>query len=298
MSRTLLVCCAAAVAVLSIPAAAKDAPIVLQPSSKWNIDYNDDSCRLGRKFGEGEQFMFFYLERFEPGDTSMMVVAGKPLGDWSGRRTDFTFGPNGQQIERASRNGVHATYGPTVIVDGATLMPWDRIGKPDILEKADDAPRRFEERTTPEQERSIEWLDIQPSGRKPIRLALGAMDKPMAAMRACTDELITHWGLDLDAIRGMTRGPKPRGSVGSWVTTSDYPREALRNGEGGLVHFRLIVGTDGNPVSCHVQHVTDPAVLGEAACNALMRNARFEPALGADGRPIVSYWRTTVSFVL
>ena len=291
-------CCAVATALPAVAAHAKDAPLVLQPSSKWNIDYNDDSCRLGRKFGEGEQFMFFYLERFEPSDNFMMVVAGAPLGKWTGRRTDFTFGPGGREIENISTNGSHGTYGPTVIVNGGSLLPWPKDEDPERDSDADRLPRRFEQTFTPEQEHSIEWLDIDPSGRRTVRLALGPMDKPMAAMRACTEELITHWGLDLAAIRGMTREPKPRGNPGDWITTSDYPAVALRNGQGGLVHFRLIVGTDGKPISCHVQQVTDPAVLGEAACAALMRKSKFEPALGADGQPIVAYWRTTVRFQL
>jgi len=280
--------------------AAETAPVVLEPSSQWNLDYSHDSCRLGRKFGEGAQQMFFYVERFEPGDSFFMVLAGQPLGDSPDRKTAFRFGPGGaNEFEERGFNGKYGEYGPALMVNGAALMtlPEDEASKANIerLRKVGDIDV-FGQLLTAEQERSVEWLDVRASRKQYLRLKLGPMDKPLAAMRGCTDELLTHWGLDLAAIRGMTRAPIPASNPGGWVLSSDYPNGILRDGKQGLVHFRLMVGADGKPSSCHVQQVTTSAEFAEAACRGLMKRAKFEPALGADGKPIASYWRTTVNF--
>ena len=284
----------------AVGSAAEPGPLVLEPSSKWNLDYSDDSCRLGRRFGEGEQQVFFYIERFEPGDSFFMVIAGKPLGDSPDRKTAFRFGPGGaSEFQERGFNGKYGEYGPALMVNGSALMtlPEDETSKAaaERLRKLGDVDV-FGQTLTPDQERSVEWLDIRASRKQYVRLKLGPMDKPLAAMRGCTDELLTHWGLELGAIRGMTRAPIPASNPGSWVVSTDYPDGMLREGKQGLVHFRLMVGTDGRPTSCHVQQVTTSAEFAEAACRGLMKRAKFDPALGADGRPIAAYWRTTVNF--
>lgn len=272
----------------------------LEPSSHWHLDYGDDSCRLSRTFGEGESKMAFYIERYEPGDAFFMVVAGKPLGRREHRSTDFAFGPGGATREDEQTNGDLGDFGPAVMVNSATLLPLADV-RSDAGRKYDPAAAAytdvFGQRLTPAQEAGITWLAIDPRGGKEVRLMLGPMDKPLAEMRKCTDELLTHWGLDLGELRGMTRAPAPLSNPGRWLVPGDYPSNALFRGQEGLVQFRLIVGIDGKPESCHIQRSTRPAEFDRAVCRGLMKRAKFDPALGADGKPIKSYWRNTVRFV-
>ena len=44
----------AAIATVTSPAAAAADPVVLKPSSPWNVDFAETKCRLARLFGEGD----------------------------------------------------------------------------------------------------------------------------------------------------------------------------------------------------------------------------------------------------
>ncbi len=41
-------------------------PLRLSPSSKWNVHYAEDSCRMGRSFGEGDQKVILVADRYQP----------------------------------------------------------------------------------------------------------------------------------------------------------------------------------------------------------------------------------------
>ena len=284
-----------------ILAAAPKPPLVLSPSSKWNLNYADDSCRLARIFGTGDDRMFLSLDRFEPGDEFLLVVAGKPLADRVPERAALRFGPGENGVIDRLKGGSLTSYSPAFFRSSAKLVAdasdetikrgdWDReeyLAR--LLAKA-------ENRISPTIEASITWLEVTAKGKPPVRLNLGPMDQPMAALRGCTDELMTHWGIDVAAHANLTRPTIPVESPGDWLNSNDYPTDLLRAGQQGLVMVRLSVGVDGKPTQCYIQQSTRPAGFDEAVCKGLMRRARFEPALGADGKPIASYWRSSVSF--
>jgi hypothetical protein len=52
MRAAVLALAALSTALAAMPAQAE--PVVLKPSSPWNVDFGEDKCRLSRLFGEGE----------------------------------------------------------------------------------------------------------------------------------------------------------------------------------------------------------------------------------------------------
>ncbi len=277
---------------------------MLKPATEWHMDYAPDKCRLSRAFGSGENGVAFIMERYDPGDPFFLVVAGAPLANTNLTRLTLRFGPEG--LER-TEHLLDAKLGelPAVMVTGMTLVELpvevaartsNRTGSRYVRETGDDEPDVLGQSLTPTQESAISWLEIVPRGKPPIRIALGSMGKPMAAMRACTEELLGHWGIDLEAHRSLTRAVTPKGSPANWIASGDYPRELLAKGAQGLVQFRLIVGQDGKPTECFIQESTRPKGFDDAVCKSMMRNARFDPALDKDGVAIKSYWRSSVRF--
>lgn len=308
--------CMALLAVMPGVASAdeEDEPLVLEPTSRWHMEYADDSCRLLRMFGKGEDQTVFFIERYEPGDLFFMLVASKALDSPPAvtgltrrivRREEeptFRFGPNGYEHDDPSQDGTFHEL-------PATMVSWMRLIAPPDADAEDEEevsdpgesarkPDIFGQGTSAAQEAAISWLEFKRGGSRPVRLALGSMGAPMAAMRKCTDELLTHWGIDLEAHRGLTRVAAPANNPGQWIRPSDYPTDLMVRGAQGLVQFRLSVGADGVPTQCHIQKSTRPEGFDKAACDALMRRARFEPALDANGQPIASYWRSAVRFVI
>ncbi|PLK26641.1 energy transducer TonB [Novosphingobium sp. TH158] len=79
------------------------------------------------------------------------------------------------------------------------------------------------------------------------------------------------------------KGPAPRGRPGEWVTRNDYPSQDLREGNEGLVRFRLGVGADGRVTSCTITASSGFPGLDAAACARLTQRARFNPATDEAG---------------
>ncbi|GAA4046630.1 energy transducer TonB [Parerythrobacter jejuensis] len=276
--------------------------VVLEPTGAWNLNYADDSCRLARFFGEGEQRTVLYLERYGPGDSFLMVVAGQPMRGSGRNEVTFQFGPEGggEPRRRTVDVGDLGEYKPALVFTSTTLAPVEGIrengdARRDFDQEEASAPPRGPT-IQPAIEAGLSYLDIRRSGGKPIRFQLGPMGDPMQAMRNCTDELLMHWGIDVAAHSKLTRAAAPASNPGRWLTSRDYPGNLLAKGEQGIVKFRLSVDAEGKPSQCHIQQSTRPDGFDRAVCDKLMQRARFKPALGEDGEPLASYWRSTVRF--
>lgn len=296
--RISIMCFALLALVSGAPVGAASEPVVLQPSSSWQLDFADDSCRLGREFGTGDDRTLLYFERYAPGDGFYLVVAGEPLRILGDReRAQLRFGPAFGFHEAFFRTGSMGDLQPAMIVSSWSL---DRP-EPSDDDRSFAAPPLGEgpdgQRITADQEKAVEWLDVTLyPGARSVRLATGSMGKPLAAMRDCTQELMTHWGIDVEAHRHLSRRAEALSSPGTWMSSNDFPRAALFAGERALVFFRLGIDTNGKIDGCHIQHSTGREEFEAAVCKAISRNGEFSPALDAAGKPIASYWISSVAF--
>ena len=73
--------------------------------------------------------------------------------------------------------------------------------------------------------------------------------------------------------------------LGNLIDSDDYPRDALYGNQGGKVTFALLIDEKGKVADCSVIETSDVAVLDAQSCILLSKRARFEPALGPDGKP-------------
>jgi periplasmic protein TonB len=89
-------------------------------------------------------------------------------------------------------------------------------------------------------------------------------------------------------------GAKPAGNPGEWVTPNDYPSRALQQEREGTTGFRLTISENGRPLFCSITSSSGHDDLDTATCKALMRNARFNPALDASGKAVVSSYASRV----
>ena len=271
---------------------AKDdpAPRVLQPTSDWILDYADDSCKLSRKFGSDDDTLFLTMTQMGPGDSFDILIAGKQLEPISNRDMKVNFGSEGETEARY----LTGTGDDGTVAIAISKIPLVRFDKEERLKAADGTPEWPQ--VTIERANTMDSLTIRSGIKGGVMLTTGPLGEPVAAMRKCIDELLTHWGIDLAAHAKLTRHAEPKGNPGNWVVTSDYPKDMLRKGYSASVNFRLSVDAAGRPTQCHVQQVIGDEVFAEKSCEALMRRARFRPALGADGTPIASFFRSTVRF--
>lgn len=98
--------------------------------------------------------------------------------------------------------------------------------------------------------------------------------------------------------RFAPKGAAPRGNPGLWVTTNDYPTDAIRREEQGTTTFRLTVGPDGQVRDCTVTKSSGSASLDAAACAKMSQRARFKPATDGNGDAVAGTWTNSVQWVL
>ncbi len=189
---------------------------------------------------------------------------------------------------------------PMMLASGGVL-PW-KLSEEEI-ERREAAEK--EGKQLPENEASnsarlaaIEWVEVNASFVKPIRLKTGPLKKPFAAFDACMDELVHHWGVDVTRYKTRLNGPKPANSPLSWVTPSDYPTKALRTGQQAIVNFRLSIDADGKVSDCYIQAATQGDGFQEAVCSKITKRAQFEPARDASGTAMAGYYIGAVRFEL
>jgi TonB family protein len=75
----------------------------------------------------------------------------------------------------------------------------------------------------------------------------------------------------------------PSNSPGGWITSDDYPPEALAGRIEGSVVYRVAVTVDGRVSSCELARTSGNRALDQATCRLVTDRARFEPATDGDG---------------
>ena len=274
----------------------------LKPTTKWLLNYADDSCRLARKFGESDQQVTLFLDQLEPGDWFQIVLGGKPVKpeQRDQARVDVTlrFGPSeatlGSDAYTGTMNGM-----PALLVSGAhRLVPLTEAETAARKASYEGGPDFVIPSLSPEQERAVTFLELSEGAESDLILETGPMDQPLKALRDCAWDTIRSWGLDVEQQRTLSRKVSNRDPLKPWFRADDYPMKMLRGGYEGVVNFRLLVDSTGKPTSCRIQTSTRPKEFDDAVCRGAMSRARFNPALDAQGNPVPSYFRSTVNFRL
>ena len=271
--------------------------LVLTPSSKWIVNYSDDSCRLLRQFGSDEDKIFLVMDRFGPNDGLNLIFAGSPFKyDGSIRSMTVQFGSEEQPQTISFFAGDFGKGVPAIIQRGSTgLGPQSDTGdrnSASIGAPGAEKPKLF----GAARYAAVTYILVSKPLRQPVRFETGAMLKPFAALSKCIDTLVSSWGVDAEKHKSMTKYAEPIGSPRSWILSQDYPKVALSAGGQAVVHVRLNIDDTGKVDGCHIQQSTRGEKFDQAVCRALLKRAKFKPALDLEGKPMASYWRNTVTF--
>lgn len=286
----------ATVPVLTTVPSAMAKPLILEPTSAWQINYDDDGCRLARTFGTGKDQVILMLDRYQPDTASIISVIGKPFADGDPVRTPVTvtFGPD--LPPGTPRESLVGTIGKDKLP--ILMMGYQDLINREVKQQAQHLlPTPDQQKAIIEQEKAITELTIRAKGRTVV-LHIRSLGAPMQALRTCTTDLVKHWGLDPAEQAGRTRLPTPTVPPRLWLRTNDYPERAVSKMASAIIDFRLMVDSVGMPTDCHIQRMTKGDDFPTATCKLLMERARFIPALGADGKPIASYYASSVRWVM
>lgn len=275
---------ALAVSATPVAAQAEDAPLVMAPSSEWVADYSEDSCALRRSFAAGGETAIFELRQFVPGDNADIAVISQTLPLAHGlARAHFEPDDNWNDIRRARPLSGAEMHG-VIYADSLRL-------------KAEKGQSPWSDQDRAARESEISDLTVEGVFTRNLVLHTGQMRAPMDALRTCMDAMLVRWGIDPVTQRTLSRGVVPHDQA-TWAqqVMRAYPSTSPGAATGGLVRLRMIVGPDGVPTACLPNKGYAEAVFEEAACQAMMKYSKFNPALAADGSPVPGYFATTVVY--
>lgn len=281
---------------LACPAAAQEdgAPVVLQPASKWVLDYGETRCRIVRKFAAepGGKDTLLYFEQYSPGDTFRWLVAGSALPRRS--KIALKFGPDNDAIETSSEGMSFGEYERVVTGFGFIPFSTESGGVPERGD-SDESPTRPE----PPRHEPFAWIDIEPDTDRAVRLPVDNMPAIEQAMKTCMDDLVRSWGVDPAQQARVVEKPQ-------WLNLGDiagriqrlYPSSAVKRGEQGAIQLRLMIEADGTPSKCVRTNVNQMDNMDNSACLEIIQNGEFEPALDAEGRPVRSFLMQRIRYVI
>ena len=288
---------AAAAVTSSVAAYAAKEPIRLEPISKWEVNYADDSCRMARKFGDTDQYGTVIFDRYGPGDSLNITLAGpvfKKIG--SSEVLDIKFGPNEDVQNGPFFVGTIGETIPTLVLRGSyRIGPFTKAEQREIKNNKDN-PDYQSPIVGPEREASVSDLTILRPLRQPVQLSLGSMKAPFSAMNKCVENLLTFWGIDIERHAKRSKSVQPTGNPGQWLNSNDYPAKMVEKSQPALVDFRLSIDETGKPSACHIQKSAGGKDFDDVSCKALMKRAKFNPALDEASKPLASYYLGRIVF--
>jgi TonB family protein len=310
MRTKLLLACFSAAPLLM---AASD-PVRLQPSSQWVVDYADNSCRLIRMFGTGDDETKLVLESMAPDDIGMLVVSRQLGGVFPTAQINARFVPGQdnffagtpaqtEQNGRAAALWSHFPLMPILKLDG--LLPAQLKTAMDEARSPAKSSQRpppidLNKRAAERAERlrfaaKVSDLEIEPRPGHAVILETGSLDAPVEVFDACIRDLMKGWGID-PAVQDKITRPAWTAKLWAWFSAGDYPVDALRQGQESQVTFQLVVDATGKVTRCTAISPYDAPIFNVAVCNVLKQRARFTPAELSDGTKVPSYYTNTVTF--
>jgi len=278
-------------------------PVSLQPSSPWNVDYSENSCRLSRAFGEGDRKIILSLESEAPGQTDMFVL-GKTLTSYSDE-VSGRFLP--VQAKPMKGHTAQSPFGTAVLWSRVRLLTDEIV---EMNERRDEERRRdpsvrpppieLAEKAEADAQRlefaaNVTQLEIGTGRRRPMILETGSLGAAIKAFDQCSRDSLRDWGVDPDVEDKIVRRAWSP-DVYKWFTSRDYPPTMVSRGEQADVKVRLLVDTAGRVTKCtSLSHFKEKS-FNEVVCDKFTKRARFVPAELADGTKVPSYYVNHVIF--
>jgi hypothetical protein len=255
--------CVGLLALITEPLWGRDeGPLRLTPSGNWSAEFAEDNCTLRRTFESGEQKVLLELSSYVPGPTIDIRIASDTLPSWL-RKPTTKFQPS------AGEARIHEFYRALGAAGG-----WHGV--------------TFVEDSAAPAATTASYL-IQGVFRQDIELITGPLDQVMNTMRICEDDLLVSLGLDAKANRALSR-PVQLADEENWLSAASPMQQDFFVKGSSFQQVRLLIDEQGKVFACRVIEGSNDETIANEMCGALIREARFRPALDANARPVKSYY--------
>ncbi|WP_162301926.1 energy transducer TonB [Croceibacterium ferulae] len=298
LAHLLLLAAAPLACLLSGPAHAAELALASAPGSNWVMDGAENSCRLIREFGEGDDRVNLLITQWSPGKSFSMVVAGRPLRRFDdGRPVEVQFGDAAGPLGPRPERPVKGTLGD----NAAALIFHSVYLTPPPPDGANPAARPPEYGTAapmlpPAARAAADRIELV-QGRDRLRLEPTRLGDALAVLDDCSGQRLAEWGLDRAAHATMIQAPEPLNFEDlSRRIQRYYPLAARMRGEQGNLHMRMLVDEAGIATDCTITAASETSRITTNACEQFTAEGLFLPALDAAGKPMKSFYATSILF--
>jgi hypothetical protein len=239
---------ASALALLALLASPASAAGPLQPTGQWNVDFGDAHCIAMRDYGTKAAPLFLALKPSPVGDVMQLTVLSA--------------------VDEAAPVKVSVLRYPAK--SGGLRVVAINL-----------APDRFRP------VRTASVLGVRSASGVSHSFALTQMAPVAAALDRCVAGLRSAWHIG-EAGGGVSQPAMPKQPLASYFSTNDYPAVAVRSEATGTVAMVTLIDETGKVASCMVTQTSGYASLDAQSCAIISGRAKFDPALGTDGKPAKS----------
>jgi hypothetical protein len=259
------------------------------------LDYGSERCSLVRQFGSEDATAHLQIDSFGFWNKFRVLINGTavpaPRGP-SGKAFLSRTGDPGAREESILEGKVNNTAAISFDLDFAPYVAADAFKR---MSDEEQKQRRLAlDRPVPSLDAAVDSLTVRVRNRTLV-FHTGTMAAPLAAMRACVDDLYKSWGVDPSQQKALSRLPEPTGSTLNHITT-DYPPSAVFSGANAYVPVRITVDADGKTSACVIQVDGVDKAFTDAVCQHL--RGAFKPALDADAKPVQSIYHNSVLYLI
>ncbi len=233
-----------------------------RPTGRWVVDSDDAQCVGSRNYGTDDKPLFLALKPSPTGSVMRVMLIRH------GASSDAEQRPASIRFDDKAAISVNAlSYG-----DSKTKQLAASINLPMETFAAN---------------RGASTIEIKGS-RFNERLAVGGLTGVIEEFDNCLANLRQVWNVGAQYASRLTRPARPIRPLGDLFRSSSYPQQAMMEGNTGRVGLALLVDEAGKVRDCMIEETSGYATLDTVSCYTISTHARFEPAIGADGKPAKS----------
>ncbi|WP_114228713.1 MULTISPECIES: energy transducer TonB [Sphingomonas] len=238
------------------------AATLLQPTSKWIVDFDETQCTASRDFGTAERPLTLLLKAPVTGDVIQLFIARGALGTSVAQPLQATVSWGGA----APRKIDALTFRAVTVKRQMFLI---NLPRTDVAAAAAAGASDLK----------VDGLGLG------FDFNLGPLANMLKVMDSCVSDLATHWNYHddksgaADPLKTHAKGPLVR-----LFSSDDYPSDAVRNDQSGEVAAVLLINPDGKVADCTLTKTSGVAVLDAQTCAIVRDRARLQPAIGLDGK--------------
>jgi TonB family protein len=257
----------AAVLIAAVSSAAP-AEVPLQPTSKWNVDYDVAQCTASRNYGTEAEPLALILKPSPFGRVMRVLVVkeGRVLGAANEVQASVQF----DNLPSVRTDAMRSSSKDRNLTVYSFNMPMDRF-------KAGQDART---------------ITVSARGLSKT-FAVSSIPALLTELEKCRLNLLEHYNASGSGIRNPATPLNPLTSI---FSAEDYPMTALTGSDQGRVNVSVLVDEKGQVRDCSIDGSAGAATLDAISCYLIQKRASFNPATGADGKPVRSVYVQRVNW--